>query len=58
MDVNHMEVPCYIEEYFKTPVVGGMVFDTLMCGVFGVLDIVKNLRVLDQEFSNKPIIRR
>ena len=55
-----MEVPWYVEEdfeeYFETLVVGGMVFGTLMCGVFDVLNILKNLRVLDQEFSNKPII--
>ena len=48
MDGNPMEVPCYIEEYFKTPVVGGMVFDTLMCGDFNVLHILNNLRILDQ----------
>ena len=57
-----MEVPWYVEEdfeeYFETLVVGGMVFGTLMCGVFDVLNILKNLRVLDQEFANKPIIGR
>ena len=57
-----MEVPWYVEEdfeeYFETLVVGGMVFDTLMCGVFEVLDILKNLRVLDKEFEDKPIIER
>ena len=46
------------EEDFETLVVGGMVFGTLMCGVFDVLDILKNLRVSDQEFANKPIIAR
>ena len=54
-----MDVPLYVEEYFEedfeTLVVGGMVFGTLMCGVFDVLDILKNLRELDQEFENKPI---
>ena len=44
------------KEDFETLVVGGMVFGTLMCGVFDVLDILNNLRVLDQEFANKPII--
>ena len=55
-----MYVPWYVEEYFEeyfeTLVVGGMVVGTLMCGVFDVLDILKNLRVLDKEFANKPII--
>ena len=46
------------EEYFETLIVGGMVFRTLMCGVFDVLDILKNLRVLNQEFENKTIIGR
>ena len=49
-------MPLYVEEDFETLVVGGMVFGTLMCGVFDVLDILKNLRVLDQEFGNKPIM--
>ena len=53
-----MDVPSYVEEYFETLVFGGMVFGTLMCGVFDILNILKNLRVLYQEFSNKPIIRR
>ena len=57
-----MEVPGYVEEHFEedfvTLVVGGMVFGTLMCVVFDVLNILKNLRVLDQEFANKPIIGR
>ena len=58
MEVEPTYVPWYAEEYFETLVVGGMVFDTLMCEVFDVLDILKNLRVLDQEFANKPIIGR
>ena len=29
-----------------------MFFGTLMCGVFDVLDIMKNLRVLNQEFKD------
>ena len=53
-----MEFPLNVEEDFETLLVGGMVFGTLMCGVFDVLDILKNLRVLYQEFSNKPIIGR
>ena len=60
MEVDSMDVPWYVEEYFEedfeTLVVGGMVFGTLMCGVFDVLNILNNLRVLYQEFSNKPII--
>ena len=58
MEVEPMDVPWYVEEDFETLVVGGMVFGTLMCGVFDALDILKNLRVLDQEFTNKPIIGR
>ena len=62
MEVEPTYVPWYVEEYFEkyfeTLVVSGMVFGTLMCGVFDVLDILKNLRVLDQEFANKPIIGR
>ena len=41
-----MEVCLYVEEEFETLVVGGMVFGTLMCGVFDVLYKLKNLRVL------------
>ena len=51
-----MDMPWYVEEYFETLVVGGMVFDTLMCGVLDVLDILNNLRVLEQELANKTII--
>ena len=58
MEVEPMGVPWYVEEDFETLVVGGMVFGTLMCGVFDVLNIFKNLRVLDQEFANKPSIGR
>ena len=66
MEVEPMYIPWYVEEYFEeefeedfeTLVVGGMVFGTLMCGVFEVLNILKNLRVLEQEFENKPIIGR
>ena len=56
MEVEPMDMTWYVEEDFETLVVGVMVFDTLMCGVFDVLDILNNLRVLDQEFTNKPII--
>ena len=56
MEVEPMDVPWYVEEDFETLVVGGMFFCTLICGVFDVLDILNNLRVLDQEFPNKPII--
>ena len=48
MDIYPMEVPWYVEQYFETLVVGGMVFGTLMCGIFYVLYKLKNLRVLDQ----------
>ena len=58
MEVYPTYVPRYVEEDFETLVVGGMVIGTLMCGIFDVLNILKNLRVLDQEFSNKPIIGR
>ena len=62
LDGNTMEVPWYVEEYFEddfeTLVVSVMVFGTLMCGVFDVLNTLKNLRILYQEFSNKPIIGR
>ena len=47
-----------LKKTFETLVVGGMVFGTLMCGVFDVLEILKNLRVLDQEFANRPIVGR
>ena len=53
MEVYPMYVPWYVEEEFEedfeTLVVGGMVFGTIMCGVFDVLDILKNLRVLYQK---------
>ena len=62
MEVETMDVPWYVEEGFEedfeTVVVGGMVFGTLMYGVFDVLNILNNLRVLDQVFANKPIIGR
>ena len=62
MEVEATYIPWYFEECFEedveTLVVGGMVFDTLMCGVFDVLDILNNLMVLDQEFGNKTIIGR
>ena len=35
------------KEDFETLVVGGMVFGTLMCGAFDVLNILKNLKVLN-----------
>ena len=62
MEVEPMDMPWYVEEFFeedfKILVVGGMVFGTLMCGVFDVLDILKNLRVLYQEFENKTILNK
>ena len=58
MEVEPTYMPWYIEEDFETLVVGGMVFGTLMCEVFDVLDILKNLRLLDQEFADKRIIGR
>ena len=58
MEVEPMDVPWYVKEDFETLVVGGMVFGTLMCGAFEVPKILKNLRVLDQEFANKHIIGR
>ena len=58
MEVEPTDVPWYVEnnfeEDFETLVFGGMVFGTLMCGVLDILNILNNLRVLDQEFSNKP----
>jgi hypothetical protein len=38
MEVDPTDVPWYVEEDFETLVVSGMVFGTLMCGVFDVLD--------------------
>ena len=58
MEVDPMDVPWYVEEYFETLVVGGMVFFTLMCGVFDILDKLKILRVLDHGIANKPIMGR
>ena len=46
------------KEDFETLVVGGMVFGTLMCVVFDVLNKLKILRVLDLGFANKPIMER
>ena len=54
MEVEPMEVIWYVEEdfeeYIGTLVVGGggMVFGTLMCGFFDVMNILNNLRVLYQ----------
>ena len=60
MEVEPMDMPWYVEEefeeYFETLVVCGMAFSTLMCGVFDVLNILNNLRVLEHKFENKPII--
>ena len=58
MVVEPTDMPSYLEDDFETLVVSGMNFGTLMCGAFDVLDILKNLMVLDQEFENKPIIGR
>ena len=58
MEVDPMDVPWYVEENFETLVVGGIVFGTLLCGVFYILNILNNLRVFDQEFPNEPIIGR
>ena len=53
MEVDPMDMTWYVEdnfkEYFETLVVCGMVFGTLMCGVFDILDILKNLSVLYQD---------
>ena len=46
MEVEPMEVPWYVEEYFETLVVGGMVFGTLIGGVFDIQNILRNLMVL------------
>ena len=52
MEVYPMGMPWddeeFFEENFETIVVGDVVLDTLMCGVFDVVNILKNLRVLDQ----------
>ena len=48
MEVEPMEVPWYVDEVFETLVVGGMVFGTLMCGVFYIMYKLNNLRVLYQ----------
>ena len=52
MKVDPMEIPWHVEdnfeEYFETVVVGGFVFGTLMCGVFDVLNILKNLIILEK----------
>ena len=53
-----MDVPCYVEEDFETLVVGGMVFGTLMCAVFDVLNKLNILRLLDHGIANKPIMGR
>ena len=51
--------PCdHAYESHKVLKTCGMVFGTLMCGVFDVFNILKNLRVFEQEFSNKTIIGR
>ena len=52
MEVEPMEVSWYVEDFeedFETLVVGGMVFGTLMCGVFDVLNILKNLIICNFE---------
>ena len=50
MEVYSMDLPWDaeedVEEYFETLVLHGMVFGTHMCGVFDVMDILNNLRVL------------
>ena len=62
MEVDPTYVPWYVEEYFEkdfeTLVVGGMVFCTLMCGVFDILKKLNILRVLDNGIENKPIMER
>ena len=58
MEADPMDVPWYVEEYFETLVVGGMVFCTLMCGVFDIMKKLKILRVLDHGIENKPIMGR
>ena len=58
MELDPMELPWYVEEdfeeEFETLVVCGMVFGILMCGVFEVLNILKNLKVLDKELKINP----
>ena len=48
MVLEPMDVPWYVEEYFEedfeTLVVGGMVFGTLIYGVFDFLDILYNFK--------------
>ena len=46
------------KEDFETLVVGGIVFGTLMCGVFDVLNKLTILRVLDHGIANKPFMGR
>ena len=58
MEVYPMDVPWYAEEDFETLVVGGMVFCTLKCRVFEILNKLNILRVLDHGISNKPIMLR
>ena len=52
MEVEPMDMVWYVEEdfekYLETLVVGGMVFGTLMCGFFDVMNILNKLRVLYQ----------
>ena len=58
MEVQPMDMPWYVEKDFETLEVGGMVFGTLMCGVFDVLNKLKILRVLDHVFAKTPFIGR
>ena len=59
LDFNQVSFIAPIANILTVPLLGTVIFiGILMCGVFDILDILKNLRVLDQEFANKPIIGR
>ena len=53
-----MVMPRYVEEDFETLIVGSMVFEILMCGVFDILNKLNILRVLDNVLAKKTIIGR
>ena len=48
IEVDPMDMHWYVKEDFETLVDGGMVFGTLMCGFFDVMNILNKLRVLYQ----------
>ena len=53
-----MEFPLNVEEDFETLLVGGMVFGTLMCGVFDVLNKLNILRVWTTGLQINPSMGR